>query len=198
MNELRDIRICFVGDSFVNGTGDPNYLGWTGRLCALSQTDGVGITHYNLGVRREVSAEIAHRWQSETASRLPIYSDNHLVFSFGVNDTTLADGAPRVSVAQSVQNLSDILSAAQTQYPTLMIGPLPIDDEAQNQRARQLDVAYADCCARLNVPFLSVFDAMLTNQTWMREVAANDGAHPRAAGYAALAEYIYKWAEWWF
>jgi lysophospholipase L1-like esterase len=31
-----DIRICFVGDSFVNGTGDETALGWAGRLCAVS------------------------------------------------------------------------------------------------------------------------------------------------------------------
>jgi hypothetical protein len=27
--QLSEIRICFVGDSFVNGTGDPQCLGWT-------------------------------------------------------------------------------------------------------------------------------------------------------------------------
>lgn len=28
----RDLRICFLGDSFVAGVGDPRCLGWAGRL----------------------------------------------------------------------------------------------------------------------------------------------------------------------
>jgi len=36
---MQDIRICYVGDSFVNGTGDPAKLGWTGRLSASSQSN---------------------------------------------------------------------------------------------------------------------------------------------------------------
>lgn len=31
----KDIRIFFVGDSFVNGTGDEEALGWAGRLGAF-------------------------------------------------------------------------------------------------------------------------------------------------------------------
>jgi len=30
----KDIRICFIADSFVDGTGDETYPGWAGRLCA--------------------------------------------------------------------------------------------------------------------------------------------------------------------
>ncbi|MBD2326404.1 GDSL-type esterase/lipase family protein [Alkalinema sp. FACHB-956] len=36
----RDRRICFLGDSFINGTGDPDCLGWTGRICAMAQQRG--------------------------------------------------------------------------------------------------------------------------------------------------------------
>jgi len=46
----QEIRICFVGESFVNGTGDPEFLGWTGRVCRDAQRKGYEITHYNLGV----------------------------------------------------------------------------------------------------------------------------------------------------
>lgn len=31
-----DIRIGFIGDSLVNGTGDAMALGWAGRLCATA------------------------------------------------------------------------------------------------------------------------------------------------------------------
>ncbi|HZC55143.1 MAG TPA: hypothetical protein VE396_03730 [Xanthobacteraceae bacterium] len=32
----KPIRICFFGDSMVNGTGDDACLGWVGRICAAA------------------------------------------------------------------------------------------------------------------------------------------------------------------
>ena len=40
----RDLRICFVGDSFVAGVGDPLCLGWPGRLAARTFADGQPLT----------------------------------------------------------------------------------------------------------------------------------------------------------
>lgn len=71
---MSDVRICFVGDSFVNGTGDPDYLGWTGRICVRTRQEGHDITYYNLGVRRETSIDIAARWQEEVSRRLPQFA----------------------------------------------------------------------------------------------------------------------------
>lgn len=34
--QSEDLRICFIGDSFVAGVGDETALGWTGRLLARS------------------------------------------------------------------------------------------------------------------------------------------------------------------
>jgi hypothetical protein len=44
--DVTDIRICFIGDSFVNGTGDPLCLGWSGRVCATAIQMGYPITYY--------------------------------------------------------------------------------------------------------------------------------------------------------
>ena len=33
---IHDLRICFVGDSFVAGTGDETALGWVGRVTATA------------------------------------------------------------------------------------------------------------------------------------------------------------------
>lgn len=205
--EKQDIRICFIGDSFVNGTGDPEFLGWTGRLCAAALTPEIELTYYNLGIRRDTSADIAQRWQREAQARLPNGSDNRLVFSFGVNDTTYNGTHLRVEQEQSVANARSILIEAMRQYPVLMIGPLPIysvDDEAQsadkshNARSRELDKAFEHLCHEIGVPYLSVFDAMFTTPVWEQEVVANDGAHPLAGGYAALANVVRAWDAWWF
>ena len=46
------MRICFIGDSFVNGTGDDDALGWPGRVVSLARSKGLDVTYYNLGVAR--------------------------------------------------------------------------------------------------------------------------------------------------
>jgi len=50
----------------------------------------------------------------------------------------------------------------------------------------------------LKIPYLSVFDPLLQSSVWMEEVGVNDGCHPRAAGYAELAQLIMSWSDWWF
>ena len=91
---MSDHRVCFIGDSFVQGTGDPERLGWTGRV--LRTPAWREVTGYNLGVRRDTSADIARRWQAECAARLPYGIDSAgVVFHFGTNDTTVENGALR-------------------------------------------------------------------------------------------------------
>jgi len=34
---MEDVRVCYIGDSFVKGVGDQNKLGWAGRLSNMSQ-----------------------------------------------------------------------------------------------------------------------------------------------------------------
>mgnify|MGYP002775444457 FL=1 len=64
---LPQVRICFVGESFVNGTGEPTCLAWTGRISVSANEKGYDITYYNLGVRRETSTELRNRWFREVS-----------------------------------------------------------------------------------------------------------------------------------
>ncbi|MCG8367541.1 MAG: hypothetical protein MJA27_29925, partial [Pseudanabaenales cyanobacterium] len=130
----QDIRVCFIGDSMVHGTGDPDCLGWVGRVGQAMRGQEWDLTIYNLGVRRETSLQIEQRWRREVTCRLPIECDRRLVFSFGVNDTTLEDDKLRVNVEASVACARRILGKAKQQYPVLMIGPPVIADTDQNQR----------------------------------------------------------------
>ena len=196
----QDIRICFIGDSMVNGTGDPDYLGWVGRVGQAMRGQGWDLTVYNLGVRRETSLQIEQRWRQEVTCRLPAECDRRLVFSFGVNDTTMEDGKLRVNSEDSVACARRILGNAKQQYPVLMIGPPAISDTAQNQRIAQLSEQYAVLCAELNAPYLAVCESLVRSPAWMQEAAAGDGAHPGAGGYTELAKLILNWAAWkaWF
>ena len=194
----QDLRICFVGDSFVAGINDPECLGWTGRLSALAHRRGYNLTQYNLGIRRDTSADIAVRWQAEAACRLPDYCKPFVVFSFGVNDTTIETGGTRLEETQSIENTRHMLGAARKRYSVLLIGPPPIADAKQNQRTRRLSQLMGEAAAEEGVPFLPIFDALIEDPVWMAEVGADDGAHPRATGYAKLAAWVDQWPAWWF
>lgn len=197
---MKDIRICFVGESFVNGTGDRTYLGWTGRVCQTAAQSGHTITYYNLGVRRETSTELAKRWQPEVLRRLPDGCEQKLVFSFGTNDTTLEGSHPRVELVNSISNACQILTLAKQHCPTLLISPPPIADQEQNQRTQVLCQHLASICQDLQIPYLDVFTPLSQSAIWMQEVVAGDGAHPDAAGYTEFAQLVDHWSAWnhWF
>ena len=191
------LRICFVGDSMVNGTGDPECLGWTGRVCAAAMQAGHDITHYNLGIRRETSAEIAGRWREEVRRRLPDGIDGRVVFSFGLNDLTIESGKPRVSRVNSLGTLHAIIEEAKRVYPLVMVGPPPmLGDDGRPLPVAELSQQYGAVCRELGVPYLDVARELERTGTFVREALNNDGAHPRAAGYAELAAIVQQWDAW--
>lgn len=200
---LPEVRICFIGDSFVNGTGDPECLGWTGRICANANKKGYDITYYNLGIRRNTSSDIEKRWLQEVSLRLPKEYSGRVVFSFGLNDTTVENGKTRVDFIDSIRNARKILSEAKQLYPVLMIGPAPYaeqEDPQRQKRTSDLSKQFALICEELNIPYLNVFPILEKSNIWIDEARANDGAHPRAGGYAEFARIVENWDAWlnWF
>ncbi|HEY4406074.1 MAG TPA: GDSL-type esterase/lipase family protein [Xanthobacteraceae bacterium] len=190
------MRICFFGDSIVNGTGDPDCLGWVGRVCAAARQRGIDVTSYNLGIRRDTSADILRRWRQEADIRLPAEYPRRLVFSFGVNDRILENGECRVQPGQTIANARAILSAAAAYAPTLMIGPAPLAETDVNHRVQELIPDLRTACNALHVPFLDVFDRLKASSTWMREITQGDGAHPGRGGYQEFAVLVNGWPEW--
>jgi acyl-CoA thioesterase-1 len=184
-----DRRICFVGDSFVAGVGDPEHRGWVGRIVS-----GWPGTAYNLGVRRDTSEDVRRRLPAETAARWVAGCDNRLVLSFGVNDTTEVDGVVRVAPERSVANLRGIAGDLAAQgVPLLVVGPPPVVDREQNERIAALDALFDEAVS----PYVSVFGALVIERDWMRAVAVGDGAHPGAEGYALLAALVRPaWERW--
>jgi acyl-CoA thioesterase I len=195
-NPSGPMRICFFGDSFVNGTGDDACLGWVGRVCAAGRRDGRDITCYNLGIRRDTSADIHRRWKREAEMRLPPEHDGRLVFSFGANDCCVGEDGVRVDHAETMANAKDILMAARAWRPTLMVSPLPIGEPATDTRIADLVEALSTLCASLDVPFLNVFHLAAGSAVWAGEVAAGDGAHPNEGGYTIIAEAFKRWGPW--
>ena len=193
----KDIRICFVGDSFVNGAGDETALGWAGRLCANGHARGIPVTYYNLGIRRNTSKDILQRWETECSLRLPEVCDGRIVLSCGVNDTVIENGSVRVSPEESRINIREILRAAK-KYKMLMLGPPPVGDDEQNERIMALSQFFAHEAKIAGVPFIDLFSPLATDAAYKREVSSNDGSHPRSSGYTKMANIVSSSPCWWF
>ncbi len=193
-----DRRVFFVGDSYVVGIGDPERRGWVGRLAERSERDGTPVTVYNLGVRHDTSDDITRRWAAEVAVRRVAGSEDRMVVSFGVNDTTDRSGAPRVPADRTVANLQAVAGrAAATRLPVLVVGPPPVAEPAQNRRIAALDAQLRASAGRLGVPYVAVHAVLARDPRWADEVARGDGAHPGAHGYALLAELVMPtWRSW--
>lgn len=193
----KDIRICFVGDSFVNGTGDETTLGWAGRLCSAAHAHGMPVTYYNLGIRRNTSKDILQRWEHECSLRLPETCDGRIVFSFGVNDTVIENNIVRVPPEESCSNVRKILHGTK-KYKMLMLGPPPVGEDEQNERIMELSQAYAREAALLGVPYIDLFSPLSSDVAYKREVTSNDGSHPRSSGYTKMAKIVSSSLNWWF
>ena len=188
------MRIAFVGDSIVNGTGDPDYLGWVGRVLRDERRRRPELTGYNLGIRRDTSGQILARWREEVTRRLPAEIEGRVVFSFGVNDAV-----QEVDPARTLAHAEAILGEANALWPVFMVGAAPIVPEDSRARSLALDAMFAGLCARLDVPYVSVFAGLLETPTWLDEARAGDGAHPGAGGYERLAALILAspaWRRW--
>ncbi|KGK42674.1 hypothetical protein LH51_05075 [Nitrincola sp. A-D6] len=192
-----DIRICFVGDSFVNGTGDEEALGWAGRLCAAANTRDIPVTYYNLGIRRNTSRDILQRFEIECPLRLPETCDSRVVLSCGVNDTVIENGARRIPYAESRANVRELLHRAK-QYKTILVGPPPVGEDKQNERIMALSQAFAEEAAAQSVPYIDLFSSLVSDDSYKLEVMNNDGSHPGSSGYVKMAHIISSSPNWWF
>jgi lysophospholipase L1-like esterase len=193
---MPDIRICFIGDSFTQGTGDDTCLGWPGRVSASARARGHELSAYNLGIRRETTDDIRARWRAEVAPRLISGVDGRIVFSFGANDATIEDDQWRVPPALSAENARAILSRATLTYRVLVVGPPPAPEPDRTERHVELARRYAAVCEQLGVPFLDIIEPIKGVSAWWEEVAAGDGIHPNAGGYAAIAALVDAWPAW--
>jgi acyl-CoA thioesterase-1 len=184
-------RVLYLGDSLVAGVGDPVAGGWVARISAACFAAGQPLTPYNLGIRRETSVQVASRWRTEATPRVPPGADCRMVLSFGANDTTIDDGAVRVSPERSCDALARILEeAGALGLPVLLVGPAPVDDPEQNVRLAALTESFAEVCGRYDAPFIAALEPLLGSTVWMSEVALSDGAHPAAGGYEAITQLL--------
>lgn len=184
------LRVCFLGDSFTAGVGDETALGWVGRVLAAGRAEGLDVTGYNLGVRRETLPQVQSRWLAEARPRLRDGDGYGVVLAAGVNDTTWEGGRERVPRAETLRAL-DLFSqqAHEERVSVLVVGPAPVADEQHNARIATLSEAMAQRCDERGLPYVDVLGVVL-DADWLREVATSDGAHPTSRGYARMSAAI--------
>lgn len=185
-------KIGFFGDSFVLGVGDPEGLGWVGRICKAEQ-----LSPRNFGVQGNTSADVLARWRQQAeAARC-----DATVFSFGANDCLNGENRrPRVSQLDRLKNTKAILSAAKQMGPVLMISPLPVaDDEKITDRIADMARQLATIARANGVMYANIFEEVRASAVWRQEALAGDGAHPATGGYAHVAELLSQnsvWRDW--
>jgi acyl-CoA thioesterase I len=193
---VRDIRVCFVGDSYVAGLGDSTGLGWVGRAVAHAHAEGTPLTSYNLGIRRNTSRDVASRLREETARRLAGAGDGRVIVSFGVNDTLVEDGEQRVPGAETLAAFDQMVREL-SPTPVAMVGPPAVADDAHNTRIRSLNAALGTAAATLRADFFDVFTTLEHDQIWWEQLRLHDGYHPDAPGYErffrALRDPLHEW-----
>jgi acyl-CoA thioesterase I len=186
------VRLIAFGDSMTAGAGDPDHLGWIGRAVSGRRE----ITLYNLGVRRETSADIAARWRAEATPRMTDAEPMRIVFCFGVNDAHAVDGHPRVPQAEGLKNAHAMLTGATALCPVLLVGPPPVTDPGVCARLEGLNAHFMALAARLKVPFIDVLQPLMADGLWQAEALAWDGAHPGAGGYQRMADLVSAHPAW--
>ncbi|MGO0574893.1 GDSL-type esterase/lipase family protein [Ornithinimicrobium panacihumi] len=190
----RDIGLCFVGDGFVAGYGDPKALGWVSRVVGRTPTHDATLTSYNLGVRGSGSADAMNRWRVECPPRWEGRSERRLVVATGAEDV-----AQGVTTARSRLNLANILDeASSTGVASFVVGPTPTLDHEVNDKLRVLAEAQADVCQRRRVPFVDCFTPLVAHDQWQSDLAAGDTIHPGQAGYGLIAWLVLNggWQQW--
>ncbi len=190
----RDIGMCFVGDGFVAGYGDPKALGWVSRVVGRTHAQDADLSPYNLGVRGDSSAEVMQRWRDECAPRWAGRAERRLIVGVGARDVPAG-----ISTARSRLNLANVLDEAATSgIATFVVGPPPSLQAELNARLETLSAAQADVCKRRGVPFVDCYHPLLEHDQWLSDLSAGDGTHPGQAGYGLIAWLVlhHGWQRW--
>lgn len=181
--------ICCFGDSLTLGVGDDAGLGWPGRLTIALRRESVEATTYNLGVRRDATVRMQHRWRAEAMVRRMENTPLKLVFNFGV-----ADVFNDVRIEESMGAAVAMLTRAKAEAEVLVVGPTPVNDRDRREKIAAFGRMLDPMCRRLDIPFVPALDAMHRSFVYGQALNDGDGVHPAAAGYADLAEHILKHA----
>ncbi len=194
---MTELNFCVLGDGFASGVGDPSMQGWSNRLMMATVKELGMVRFYNLGVEGETSPMVAAR-VNELAPRFPKGQDNRLILAFGLHDTELADGKPRVANQESLEALKQLILKTRPHFKMIMIGIPPVYEPQQNNRIKRLNGLYRELCQKARVPYIDIFSSLAEDVQYKRELAKGDKVFPADIGYQKVFELIWNDRAWWF
>ncbi|MCJ9429826.1 GDSL-type esterase/lipase family protein [Kordiimonas marina] len=186
------MKIAFFGDSFTQGVGDPDGLGWAGRLGKAQ-----GFTVANFGVQGDTGTDILARWRGQAEGAHP----DRIVFCFGANDCLLTENKRiRVGQVDRLRIAKTLMVDAGKMAPVLFVSPFPVaDDAAATNRIGEMARQLITFTRLHKTPYVNIFDAVMASDIWRQEALAGDGAHPGAGGYGLVVDLIAQspvWQDW--
>ncbi|MFH1400496.1 MAG: GDSL-type esterase/lipase family protein, partial [Nanoarchaeota archaeon] len=95
-------RILIFGDSIAYGRGDPDGLGWTGRLAQTFRAKGFWNDIYTLGIPGNTSTDVLARIEHECKARSAKRAEddrNTILIAVGNNDTKILTGEKQTCVS---------------------------------------------------------------------------------------------------
>ena len=173
-------RAHFFGDSFTAGQGDPEGLGWVGRIAARMPK----IDFANHGVPGAPSSYVVQSWLE---TELDPQRSELAIFMFGTNDAVLAidEDETLMAMERALDRAEDLGT------PVFVLGPPPVGDcGAADAALADLSSVMWQVATMRAVPFLPPIEALGPGSTWHAEAQAGDGSHPGAGGYAELTELL--------
>lgn len=194
---MTELNFCVLGDGFASGVGDPSMQGWSNRLMMATVKELGMVRFYNLGVEGETSPMVAAR-VNELVPRFPKGQDNRLILAFGLHDTELADGKPRVANQESLEALKQLILKTRPHFKMIMIGIPPVYEPQQNNRIKRLNGLYRELCQKARVPYIDIFSSLAEDVQYKRELAKGDKVFPADIGYQKVFELIWNDRAWWF
>jgi lysophospholipase L1-like esterase len=209
LKQVHPQKIVVLGDSLVYGYGDPEGGGWVERLRRLSlDPANAGPVFYNLGVRGDGVAQVAHRLDHEFRHRGEIRNrvPDLILLSVGVNDSARVGspvGRSYTDFDTFQEQMAQLLTQARQLCPVLFVGMTPVNEAAMpfveilyyahSEQWRYREVTQ-QLCNSLNIPYLDVLNLWLERgDAWWHPRIADDGLHPNTAGYRSLLQDILAW-----
>jgi lysophospholipase L1-like esterase len=201
-------KLVVVGDSGVQGWGDPEGGGWCERLRREWMGSPAAPVIYNLGVRGDGLERVARRVRRELEVRgeLRRQLPQGLLLQVGLNDSARVgrpDGRPQLSPEGFLFGLQQLLAELTPLLPVFMLGLTPVDEAVMpfaevlhysNPVVRRYEGLIEEACLERNVPFLALLDDLLAESEWL-QLLGPDGLHCNERGHALLHERIGRWPE---
>ncbi|GAB6936148.1 MAG: GDSL-type esterase/lipase family protein [Calditerricola sp.] len=200
------IRLVGLGDSLTRGAGDPEGLGYLGRLRQqVAEARKQPVYVHNLAVNGYRSDQLLNRLRTEPAFRQTVARADLITLSIGGNDLRVAAQETGVDLAHAqrvfdetlvrVVQIVTELRAINPRAPIVYVGLYnPYARWPEGEAITALIERWnAEVAARTaHIPNVAVVPLVDVFRFHLDEYLAVDRFHPNDAGYAAIAERLWQ------